>query len=363
MAERNVIEKRLAALRKMLGEKGLDGALFTSYENRRYYSGFSGSAGYLIVGPERAILITDKRYTEQAEKQTAQNPAGITVYEHGQGRQKRAASEVCALGLSHIAFEDSTPLSEYLAITKEMPEVQVQAEGECFLEQRMIKDAGEIELIRQAEACGDRAFAKLIPRLKAGMSEKDLADELHYLASKEGAQTPSFGTIVAAGAHGAMAHWSPSDYKIKNGELVVVDFGVIIGGYCSDMTRTLIFGDPGKDEMRTFNLVRESMEAAFRAIRPGVLAKEVEEAHREVFRRAGVEEYALKGLGHGVGLEIHECPRVVIGNETVLQPDMVFTVEPGLYFPDKHGVRHEDLVLVTADGYENLTGTPLEIRI
>jgi Xaa-Pro aminopeptidase/Xaa-Pro dipeptidase len=227
----------------------------------------------------------------------------------------------------------------------------------------MVKDAGEIALIREAINCADRAFAKLIPRLKIGMSEKDLADELHYLANREGAEAMSFGTIVAAGAHGAMAHWAPSPYPIKNGEMVVVDFGVIREGYVSDMTRTLLFGDVSAEQMQTFNLVRRSMEAAFGAIKAGVIAMEVEDAHRDVFRGAGVEDYALKGLGHGIGLQIHESPRIVIGSKTLLREGMVFTVEPGLYFPGRYGVRTEDVVLVTKGGYENLTHTPYEIRI
>jgi Xaa-Pro aminopeptidase/Xaa-Pro dipeptidase len=353
------IMRRLSILRETLRGKNLSGAFFTGYENRRYYSGFTGSAGYLIVTLDDAILITDKRYTEQARQQTQ----GIRVYEHGAGRQKRAAEEIRRMGLQSIAFEDTTEVGEYFAIMGEIPEVQAKLEGECFLEQRMVKDDEEIALIREAIGCSDRAFAGLIPRLKAGMSEKDLADELHYLANREGAEALSFGTIVAAGTHGAMAHWAPSAYKIQSGEMVIVDFGVMKNGYVSDMTRTLFFGEVPEEQYAVFNLVRRSMEAAFAAIAPGTEAKTVEEAHRQIFRDAGMEEHALKGLGHGVGLQIHESPRVVIGSETVLREGMVFTVEPGLYIPGSCGVRVEDVVLVTSEGYENLTGTPYEIRI
>lgn len=350
---------RIEKLRGILREKQLEGALFTSYENRRYYSGFTGSGGYLIVGPDKVVLVTDMRYTEQAERQTE----GVTVVEAVGDRQKFVAEQVTKLGLESIAFEDNTQAAEFFAIVGAMPDVRVELEGECFLEQRMVKDAGEAAAIREAIRCSDAAFAKLVPMLKAGMTEKEVADELHYLANKEGAETLSFGTIVAAGPNGAMAHHSPSQRPIAKGEMVVMDYGVMKDGYMSDTTRTLLFGDVDAQQMQTFELVYQSMQAAFSAIRPGVLAKDVEEAHREVFRAAGQEEYALKGLGHGVGLQVHECPRIVIGNETRLEAGMIFTVEPGLYYPGRYGVRTEDMVLVTESGYENLTKTPHKIQI
>ena len=195
------------------------------------------------------------------------------------------------------------------------------------------------------------------------MYEKDLADELHYLVSKEGAEAMSFGTIVGSGARGALAHAFPTSKKIEDGDMVVVDFGVLKDGYCSDMTRTLLFGNVSEEHMRIFNLVQEAQDKAIAAIRPGVMAKDVEDAHRAVFLRENLDDYALRGLGHGIGLQIHECPRIVIGNETVLKPGMIFTVEPGLYFPNDCGVRTEDDVLVTENGVENLSHTPHEIHI
>ena len=195
------------------------------------------------------------------------------------------------------------------------------------------------------------------------MTEKDVADELHYLVSKEGAEAMSFGTIVGSGPRGALAHAFPTEKKIENGDMVVVDFGVMKDGYCSDMTRTLLFGDVSPEHMRIFNLVRESQQCAFEKIGPGVSSKVVEDAHRVPFFRENLDSYALRGLGHGIGLQIHECPRVQIGRETILRPGMIFTVEPGLYFPGDCGVRIEDDVLVTQSGMENLSHTPYEIHI
>ena len=236
-------------------------------------------------------------------------------------------------------------------------------EQEYFLEQRMVKDAEEIACTKAAIAAAEAGFDKLLPRLKIGMTEKDVADELHYLVSKEGAEAMSFGTIVGSGPRGALAHAFPTEKKIENGDMVVVDFGVMKDGYCSDMTRTLLFGDVSPEHMRIFNLVRESQQCAFEKIGPGVSSKVVEDAHRVPFFRENLDSYALRGLGHGIGLQIHECPRVQIGRETILRPGMIFTVEPGLYFPGDCGVRIEDDVLVTQSGMENLSHTPYEIHI
>lgn len=355
----NPYEKRLAGVRRYLREHGLDGALFTSYENRRYYCGFTGSNGYLIVTPEAVSLVTDKRYTTQARQQTVQ----VEVIEHAANRLALVAQTIRRMGITRMVLESTMTLEDFLPLQEKLGGIPLCFEHEYFLEQRMVKDAGEIACIRAAIAAAEAGFDKLLPRLKIGMTEKDLADELHYLVSKEGAEAMSFGTIVGSGPRGALAHAFPTGRKIENGDMVVVDFGVMKDGYCSDMTRTLLFGDVTPEHMRIFRLVQESQDKAIAAIRPGVLAREVEDAHRAVYLREGLDDYALRGLGHGIGLEIHECPRIVIGNQTVLRPGMVFTVEPGLYFPDDCGVRTEDDVLVTETGVENLSRTPHEIHI
>lgn len=352
-------EKRLAGVRSFMKERDLDGAMFTSYENRRYYCGFTGSNGYLIVTENKVSLVTDKRYTTQAQQQTI----NVDIREHAANWLELVADTIRSMGITRMVMEACMTVDKYFPLKEKLPEVEVCFEQEYFLEQRMVKDEEEIVCTRAAIAAAEAGFDKLIPRLRIGMTEKDLADELHYLVSKEGAEAMSFGTIVGSGARGALAHAFPTEKKIENGDMVVVDFGVMKDGYCSDMTRTLLFGDVSLEHMRIFHLVRESLNQAVAAIRPGVLAEDVEDAHRAVFLREGLDDYALRGLGHGIGLEIHECPRIVIGNETVLRPGMIFTVEPGLYFPDDCGVRTEDDVLVTEDGVENLSHTPHEIHI
>lgn len=359
MDRRETYQKRLAGVRRLLKERGLDGAMFTSYENRRYYCGFTGSNGYLIVTEDGVSLITDKRYTTQAQQQTVD----VEIFEHAANRLQLVADTVKHMGITRMVMESCMTVEDYFPLKERLGNVDICFEQEYFLEQRMIKDAEEIACTRAAIAAAEAGFEKLVSRLQIGMTEKDLADELHYLVSREGAEAMSFGTIVGSGARGALAHAFPTEKKIENGDMVVVDFGVMKDGYCSDMTRTLLFGDVSPEHMRIFRLVQESQDKAVEAVRPGVLAKDVEDAHRAVFLREGLDDYALRGLGHGIGLQIHECPRIVIGNETVLRPGMIFTVEPGLYFPDDCGVRTEDDVLVTEDGVENLSHTPHEIHI
>ncbi len=359
MDRRETFEKRLRGVRAYMKEHKLDGAMFTSYENRRYYCGFTGSNGYLIITEDRAAMVTDKRYTTQAQQQTVD----VEIIEHAANRLQLVAETVRRMGITSMVMESCMTVDEYFPLKEKLGDIRVVFEQEYFLEQRMVKDEEEIACTREAIRCAEAGFDKLLPKLRIGMTEKDVADELHYLVSKEGAEALSFGTIVGSGARGALAHAFPTNKVIEDGDMVVVDFGVMKDGYCSDMTRTLLFGNVSEAHKRIFDLVQESQDLAIAAIRPGVLARDVEDAHRAVYLREGLDDYALRGLGHGIGLQIHECPRIVIGNETVLRPGMIFTVEPGLYFPNDCGVRTEDDVLVTEDGVENLSHTPHEIHI
>ena len=261
-------------------------------------------------------------------------------------------------------FENlSISYSDYDIYQNKLDEVELVAIDGRLDSIREIKTDDEIEKLRVAESIGDAAFKYILGFLKEGITEKEVALELEYYMKKNGAEGLSFDTIAASGRNSSMPHAIPSDKKLEAGDFLTMDFGCIYDGYCSDMTRTLLFGNVSEEHMRIFNLVQESQDKAIAAIRPGVMAKDVEDAHRAVFLRENLDDYALRGLGHGIGLQIHECPRIVIGNETVLKPGMIFTVEPGLYFPNDCGVRTEDDVLVTENGVENLSHTPHEIHI
>jgi Xaa-Pro aminopeptidase/Xaa-Pro dipeptidase len=343
---------RIEALKGLLKEKGLDAALISLYENRRYYSLFTGSNGYWIISPGlgEPVLITDRRYTQQAKEQTRD----VRVLEHGADRFEPIAREIAARGIQSMLIEGQMPVSEYLELQRRLPHIRLEPAGEALTDLRMIKDGSEIERIKTAVRLSERALREVADRCRMGMTEKDLADELNYRVSRLGAEAMSFGTIVAAGERGALAHGTPTSRPILAGDMVVVDFGAMWDGYCADLTRTLLFGDVPEEQLGIFDLVEHAFAAAFEAVKPGVIAGDVEEAHRRVFRDAGMEDYALKGLGHGIGLEIHEHPRVVIAAKQVMKPGMVFTIEPGLYLPGRCGVRTEDDVLVTQDGAVNL---------
>ena len=363
MFDLSIYHERRQKIRLLLKELGADTALISSPANMRYFCGFTGSNGYLALSADdpRLLFVTDRRYTTQAKQQM--QGQGVTVIEHASDRMQAVGRALMSLSPKALVMEESMQLGEFNLLSPCLPDVTLLFEHERYLEMRMIKSPDEILIIREAIRCAEEGFEALLPKLYIGMTERELANELHYLVSLQGAEAMGFGTIVGSGPRGALAHAYPTDRVIGDGDMVVVDFGVLRDGYCSDMTRTLLFGQISKENRRIFDLVEESLALAFAAVHPGILAGEVEDAHRVPFLREGLNDYALKGLGHGIGLDIHESPRVVIGSRTRLEPGMVFTLEPGLYFPDQCGVRTEDDILVTESGAENLSRTPHEIRI
>jgi Xaa-Pro aminopeptidase len=223
--------------------------------------------------------------------------------------------------------------------------------------QRMVKDEGELARIRAAVQVGASLFDRALKVLRPGIKETDVAGEMEYAARRAGAEEMSFPTIIASGTRSALPHGRASERPIAPRGFVVCDFGVILGGYCSDQTRTVWMGAPSKDARHAYEAVREAQEAAIAAVKPGISAAEVDAAARTVLRRARLARYFTHSTGHGVGLEIHEAPRVAAGQKDLLRPGMVITVEPGVYFPGKWGVRIEDMVAVTEDGREVLTPT------
>lgn len=363
MFDPSVYHRRRQMLRLCLEERGADAALISSCANRRYFCGFTGSNGYLTVRrhDEQLLFVTDRRYVTQAQQQTLGQD--ITIIEHGADRMKAVAEAILLFHPASLVIEESMQVGEFNLLSSCLPGVKLLFEHERYQEMRMVKLPEEISVIREAIRCAEAGFDALLPKLYIGMTERELANELHYLVSLQGAEAMGFGTIVGSGPRGALAHAFPTDRVIRDGDMVVVDFGVMKDGYCSDMTRTLFFGQVSAEHRRIFSLVEESLTLAFAAVKPSVRACDVEDAHRVPFLREGFNDHALKGLGHGIGLEIHESPRIVIGSQTLLEPGMVFTLEPGLYFPQACGVRIEDDILVTSKGAENLSQTPREILI
>jgi Xaa-Pro aminopeptidase len=354
------MKNRLRKLREWMEEKELCALLVHSYENRRYFSGFTGSNGYLLITKDRLVLITDQRYTLQATEQAPE----YQIITHGIDPFHTIQQEFHRVSIRNIGFE-STHLSVFLfeKLKDLFPSYRWVPLTNEFLIMRRVKDEAEIEIIRNSVKAADQAFRDLLPLIQPGMTEKQVQIELDYLMSKYGNEGPAFGTIVAADKRAALPHAVPTDNTVKQDHFLLIDFGIKFEGYMSDMTRTIVVGNPPEELLEIYQLVMLALEKSIEAVRPGVTANELDLVARNVFEEAGLEKYSLRGLGHGVGLQIHENPRIVLNGEEVLEKGMIFTIEPGLYIPDRVGVRIEDIVLVTDDGCEVLTNTKRHIQL
>jgi Xaa-Pro aminopeptidase len=357
------VPARIARLRALLEEAGCEALLISSLSNIRYLTGFSGSAGLLMVRSDDAVLITDGRYAAQAPAElTRSGAAARTEALTATAEQLELLAELAKgterMGLEgeHLSWARFRRWSEGWAKDVELVPTSDLVEG---LRER--KDAGEIARIAAAAAIADAALAIVRPMLEESPTEAGVALALDTEMRRLGADEPSFETIVAAGPNAAEPHHHPSARKIGSGELVVVDFGARVDGYCSDMTRTIRTGrarDLAPELARVASVVLAAQDAGLSAVRDGAAAAEVDRACREVVDAAGYSELFVHGTGHGVGLDIHEAPALGLRSEDILCTGQVVTVEPGVYVPGLGGARTEDTVLVTGAGCEILTLTP-----
>lgn len=356
---------RIDRLRERFDEAGVDALLVTRLVNIRYLTGFTGSAGLLLVGPDEVLFVSDGRYRDQAADQLA--AAGVPArIEIAATDQKRIVGDTAtAAGFGRVGLEaHGVTWAQQRTFASEWFEAAELVPTQGLVEElRRVKDAGEVARIRAACAIADRAFANVAPRLAGRPSEVDFALDLEFEMRRLGAPAMSFEPIVAAGPNGAKPHARPSVRRIEPGELLVLDFGCVVDGYCSDMTRTVSVGDPGPDARRMWDVVAEAQQAGRDAVREGVDCAAVDKACRDVIAAAGWGDAFLHGTGHGVGLEIHEDPRVAASGKGALAAGYVVTVEPGVYLTGIGGVRIEDTVVVTPDGCDILTGSPKELVI
>ena len=351
---------RLGRLRAQLPDAGCDALVVTSMVNVRYLTGFSGSAGALLVTADQALLVTDGRYRDQSAEQLA--AAGVeAVIEIGRPAKQLEAINGATRGVRRLGLEaDDITWSgkEQLAaglacVTSGGSLVATRGVVEAL---RIVKDVGELARIEAAADIADVAFAQVKERLKQGPSELEFAVALDFEMRERGADGVSFETIVASGANGARPHACVSDRRIAPGELVVIDFGAEVDGYRSDMTRTVCVGTVGSAELLDiFDAVLVAQRAGVRTLRPGATGGEGDAACRESLSRAGFGDLFLHGTGHGVGLQIHESPAIAAGAADILAEGAVVTVEPGAYLPGVGGVRIEDTFVITATGARALT--------
>ena len=347
-----MMQSRLATFVVQLPEREVDAILVSGAENRRYLSGFSGSAGYLYITGDRAHLATDFRYTEQATAQAA----------HFNVEQVRIGwdwllAQLKETGAKRVGFESQAmTVATYISLMNAISEdsdlsgIEFVPIADMTDAQRSIKDAEELALLQRAIDASDLAMEKVCPTIAEGMTEREVAWRMEMAMRDAGADGISFDTIVAAGPNGAMAHHMPTDKIIQRGEPIVIDMGARVGGYCSDITRTVVVGEPDEMFHKIYGIVLDAQLTAIDQVRTGMTGEEADGLARDVIADAGYGENFGHSLGHGVGLAVHENPRVSPRSEDPLDVNTVFTVEPGIYLTGWGGVRIEDIVILGENG-------------
>ena len=352
------MKKRIEALRKSLSAASLDAALITSRENIRYYSGFTSADGTFLVTHKNTYLVTDFRYTIQANTQTK----GLCqVIEAGFAEQlDRIRDFLRQDGCKRAGFEDGAMTVGAFRDYQAMP-VEWVAFGSSITLPRLHKSAEEVESLQAAQSIADKSFLEWLGRIGTGMSELEAAAELNYVCAKNGSEAPSFDPIIAAGPNGAMPHAVPGTRKLQKGDLVTADFGCMINGYHSDMTRTFAIGNIDEQSKEVYEIVKTAQQMALDKLKSGISGRALDAVARDYITQKGYGKQFGHGLGHGVGLEIHEPPRASFISEDMLLSGMTITVEPGIYVEGKCGVRIEDCCVVTDDGCLNLASTTKEL--
>lgn len=354
-----VLINRVAAAREFLQRFNVGGILYSNIKDIRYLSGFTGSEGLLLLGQADVYLLVDSRYTTQAGEEAA----GCSVVEFRE-RMTALVSLVSGMGACRLGFQsDSVSVSQYDELVRSLPDVCLVPLGAELGTLRTIKDHEEIENLERTAAVASDALLGMLSSIRPGMTERELALELEFSMRSSGADDKAFDFIVASGERGALPHGRASTKPIRSGELVTVDFGAMMNGYNSDETVTVAVGQPDARQREVYRIVKEAHDKAIEAIRPGVALKDLDAVAREHIAGKGYGDYFGHGLGHGVGLDIHEKPVVSFRSEDEAREGMVFTIEPGIYIPGWGGVRIEDTVCVTADGCRLLTRVPKDLMV
>lgn len=353
--------QRADRLEARVRERELDALLVTELVNVRWLTGFTGSNASAIVGPDVRQFLTDFRYLTQSAEQVAD----AFAREIAPADLLAAMARLVPEGAGRVGFDDATlPVRSFERLREALgARVELVAAGGLVEELRAIKDPGEIEKVRAAALLADAALSSVLARGLVGRTEREVALDLEFEQRRLGAEAVSFPPIVASGAHGALPHAVPRDVAIPAGTLVVIDWGCRLDGYCSDCTRTFATGELDPRDREVYDLVLEAQVAALAAVRPGPTGREVDAVARKIIAAAGHDEHFGHGLGHGVGLEVHEGPRLSATSDAALAAGQVVTIEPGVYIPGTVGVRIEDLVVVREDGGEVLSTLTKDLQV
>ncbi len=354
------MEKRINKLREKLKEKNIEAFLVTKKENVRYLSHFTGTAGKLLITENDSIFITDFRYLDQAEEQTD----GCVIEEISSNFMEGFAELLKRKKINNLSFESQDINFKMYQQLKEKLDLEALNPVESLVEElRMIKDQSEVEKIKKAVEIADQGFEFLLDFIEAGKTEKEVSLELEFFMKRKGGEKNAFDFIVASGKRGALPHGVASNKIIEKGDLVTIDFGTVYQGYHSDITRTVAVGEPAAELKEIYQIVLEAQQKVIAEIKAGMECIEADKIARDMIAEAGYKDNFGHGLGHGLGLEIHEGPRLSYTSDSSLKSGMVVTDEPGIYVSGLGGVRIEDDLLITEAGCEVLNSAPKELII
>lgn len=379
--------KRRNNLRHLMQDKQIDGVLLDSPSNLYYYTGFTGGEAMFFMavkgkalengeasedGQESGYIITDSRYYEQVEKECPELVL-LKLEQTGYGQVvkglldrmygEKVRNQDGCMEKACIAVEDTMQLASYRRLSEACKDYSFQTASDSMNACRMVKDNVELTKLAKAEAIGDAAFSYILDRIKPGITEAEIALELEFFMKRQGASRLSFDTIVASGSNSSMPHAQVTDRRVEKGDFVTMDFGCVYQGYCSDMTRTVAVGAPTEEMKKVYQIVLDANLRALDSIREGIRCSEIDAVARDYIRACGYGAYFGHGLGHGVGLDIHEEPRFSPKCGVITRENMVITDEPGIYLPGRFGVRIEDLVVVKKEGYETLSRSDKKLII
>jgi Xaa-Pro aminopeptidase len=352
--------RRLKTVRALMTKSRLQSMLVTELAHVRYLTGFSGSSGLCLITPTKQFFITDRRYKSQAPQEVV----GFKIIIAKQNLFPLLAEKNIIPTGSRVGFESqNVSVAEMSSLKKLLPRRNFIPATNILENITAVKDEKEIELIRSAANISDKVFKKLLTLIRPGERECDIAAEISYWHRKYGAECDSFDPIVASGERGALPHAKATEKKIRSGEMVVLDFGCCYRGYNSDITRTLAVGDPSAEMKKVYQIVLDAQKKAIEAVRSGVTARSIDGAARNHIRRKGYGRYFIHSLGHGLGIHVHDPLRVSAISTAMLQTGNVVTIEPGIYIPNRGGVRIEDDIVVRENGCDILTKSPKELII
>lgn len=350
---------KLSNLREQLKKEEIDALLITNPYNRSYMTQFTGTAGVAIVSEDDAVFITDFRYTEQAEKEIS----GYRIVQHTKTIIEEVAEQAKNMNVKTVGFEkDDMAFGLYELYKKEI-KAELKPVSGLVEKLRMVKTAEEIATLQKAAKIADDAYEHIIKFIKPGITELDVSNELEFYMRKQGATSSSFSIIVASGLRSALPHGVATNKIIESGDFVTLDYGALYEGYISDITRTVAVGEPAEKLKEIYAVTLEAQELALKGIKPGMTGIEADSIARDYITSKGYGEAFGHSTGHGIGMEVHEGPALSFRSETVLEPNMVVTVEPGIYLPEIGGVRIEDDIIITETGNERLTFATKELLI